>query len=124
MQRPFHFIVYEIDGDVSCVSLKNPRVEDHQMDDLGAELARLIDEENCRKMVLNLGPEEPECLISIFLAKMINLQRRLDGLGGAFALAQVSEYTRNIFRIAGIEKFFHFYPDQASAVQALSKPSN
>ena len=120
MQRPYHFIVFELIGDVFCVRLKKPRVEDHQMEDLGAELARLIDEENCRKMVLNLGPEEPECLISIFLAKLINLQRRLDGMSGALTLANASDYTRNIFSIAGIEKFFHFYPDQQSAVQALS----
>ena len=91
------------------------------MEELGAELARLVDEENCRKMVLNLGPEEPECLISVFLAKIINLQRRLESSGGAFALAQVSDYTRSIFRVAGIEKFFHFYADQTAAVHVLSK---
>ncbi len=122
MQRPFHFIAFELANDVFCVRLQRARIEDHEMEDLGAELARLIDEENCRKMVLNLGPEEPDCLVSIFLAKLINLQRRLDGMSGALTLAHASDYTRNIFRISGIEKFFHFYADQASAVQALSPP--
>lgn len=120
MQRPFHFIEFDLVGDVFCVRLQKPRIEDHQMDDLGAELARLLDEENCRKMVLILGPDEPECLISIFLAKLINLQRRLEGNSGALTLAHASDYTRNIFSIAGIEKYFHFYPDQQSAIQALS----
>jgi hypothetical protein len=123
MQRPFQFIEFEIVGDVFCVRLRKPRIEDHQLDDLGAELARLLDEENCRKMVLNLGPEEPQCLISVFLAKLINLQRRLDGMSGALTFAHASDYTRNIFRIAGIEKFFHFYPDQQSAVQSLGPPA-
>ena len=123
MQRPYYYIAYELIGDVYCVRLQNPRIEDHQVDDLGAELARLIDEENCRKMVLNLGPEDSECLLSVFLAKLINLQRRLEGMSGTLTLAHASEYTRNIFRIAGIEKFFHFYPDQQSAVQALSEPA-
>jgi anti-sigma B factor antagonist len=122
MQRPYQFIAFKLVGDVYCVRLQKPRVEDHQMDDLGAELARLIDEENCRKMVLNLGPEEPECLISIFLAKLINLHRRLEAMNGALTLAQASDYTRNIFRIAGIEKFFDFYPDEQSALQALTAP--
>jgi hypothetical protein len=120
MERPYTFIAFEIIGDVFCVRLQQRRIEDHQMDDLGAELARLLDEENCRKMVLNLGPEEPECLISIFLAKLINLARRLDSIDGALTLAHASDYTRNIFNIAGIEKYFHFYPDQQSALQALS----
>src|SRR5260370_33814127 len=100
MSRAYDYIAFERVGEAICARLQRPQVEDHQMDDLGAELARLIDEENCRKLVLILGPEEPDCLISVFLAKMITLQRRLEGLGGAFARAQVSEHTRNIFRIA------------------------
>ena len=122
MQRPYAFIAFELTGDAFCVRLKKTRVEDHQLDDLGAELGRLLDEENCRKMVLNLGPEEPECLISVFLAKLINLQRRLEDMNGTLTLAHASDYTRNIFRIAGIEKYFHFYPDEQSALQALSAP--
>src|SRR5436190_23714190 len=119
MQRPYHFIAFELVGDVFCVRLQQLRIEDDQMDELGAELGRLLDEENCRKMVLNLGPEEPDCLISVFLAKLINLQRRLEGMNGALTLAQASDYTRNIFRIAGIEKFFHFYANEQAAIQAL-----
>jgi hypothetical protein len=34
-------------------------------------------------------------------------------------LAHASDYTRNIFRIAGIEKYFHFYPDEQSALEAF-----
>ncbi len=120
MSRPYEFIAFERNGEVFCVRLQRPRIADHEMEDLGAELARLIDDENCRKMVLNLGPEEPECLISVLLAKLINLARRLAHLGGALALAQTSTHTRTIFRAAGIEKFFHFYPDQASALQAIA----
>src|SRR5437764_4731079 len=102
MQRPYQFIKWDLTGDVFCVRFQKARIPDHQLDDLGAELARLLDEENCRKMVLNLGPDEPDCLISVFLAKLINLQRRLEGMNGALTLAQASDYTRNIFRIAGI----------------------
>src|SRR5260370_39858766 len=123
MSRAYDYIAFERVGEAICARLQRPKVEDHQMEDLGAELARLIDEENCRKMVLNLGPEDSECLLSVFLAKLINLQRRLEGMSGALTLANASEYTRNIFRIAGIEKFFRFYPDQQSAVQALSEPA-
>ena len=122
MQRLYQFIVFERRDDVFCVRLQKPRVEDGQMEELGAELAALIDEENGHKVVLNLGPEEPDCLISVFLAKLINLQRRLTTMGGVLVLAHVSDHTRDIFRIAGIEKFFHFYPDEQSALQAIKAP--
>lgn len=123
MQRPFRIISVDLAGDVFCVRLRSTRIDHHQLDELGSELARLLDEENCRKMVLNLGPEEPECLVSVFLAKLINLQRRLEAVGGGLTLAHASEYTRNIFRIAGIERFFHFYSDEKSAIQAWNPPA-
>jgi len=122
MKRPYQFIAYVQKDDVFCVRLQGPHVADHELDNLGAELGRLIDEENCRWMILHLGPEEPECLLSVLLAKLINLQRRLESLGGDLCLAQVSEFTRNIFRAAGIEKLFHFYADEAAAIHAITTP--
>lgn len=122
MQNSYKFIAFQKNGDVLCARLQSPRVDDQHMEDLGAELARLIDEEMGRKIVICLGPEEPDCLISVFLAKLISLQRRLDALGGALALAHVSAHTRGIFRAAGIERLFHFYPDEQSATQALHAP--
>jgi anti-anti-sigma regulatory factor len=122
MQRPYRFITLERDGDVLCVRLQNPRIDDQHMEELGAELARLIDDEKSRQLVICLGPDEPDCLISVFLAKLISLQRRLDDVGGSLALAHVSDHTRDIFRAAGIEKLFDFYADQPAAVQALQAP--
>jgi hypothetical protein len=121
MSRPYEFIAFQIVNDVFGVRLQKLRIEDHELEDVGAELGRLIDEENCRKMVLNLGPEEPECLISIFLAKLINLQRRLESTHGRLALAHASEHTRDLFRLAGIEKYFRFFPDEPSALRALAE---
>lgn len=122
MKRPYQFIAFVPRDHVYCVRLQRPNVEDHQLDDLGAELSRLIDEENCRGMILHLGPEEPNCLLSVLLAKLINLQRRLESLGGELALAQVSDNTRNIFRAAGIEKLFRFYTDETAALHAAKAP--
>ena len=121
MQRTYQFIDFEQHGDIFCVSFQEPYIEDQQIDDVAAEIARLLDEDNCRKMILMLGPEEPDCLLSVFLAKLINLHRRLESIGGRLALAHASDRMRSIFRVAGIEKFFHFYPDKQSALQGLSK---
>ena len=58
----------------------------------------------------------------MFLAKLISLQRRLQALDGELVLAHISDHTRGIFLAAGIEKLFHFYPDEKSAAQALHAP--
>ncbi len=123
MARPYRFISFARAGDIFCVSLQRPDIPEDSLEELGAELARLVDEENGRKIVMNLGPEEPECLFSVFLAKLIQLQRRLEGLGGKLVLAHASAAVRSIFAAAGIETFFAFHPDQQSAVQALRSPA-
>ncbi|MCI0379039.1 MAG: hypothetical protein L0215_15635 [Gemmataceae bacterium] len=119
MERPYTQIEVTKHADVSCVRLRHAVYNEMALEELGAELGRLIDEDGCRKMVLNLGPEAPDCLYSVFLAKIANLQRRLQAAGGALALAQLSAFTKDIFRAAGLEKYFQFYPSQERALAAL-----
>jgi anti-anti-sigma factor len=112
-------IAAEQQGPIFCVRLKHSHFDDDDLEQLGAELARLIDEDGCTRMVLNLGPRELHCLYSLLLAKLIYLHRRLEGSGGSLVLADVTPYVRDLFHVTGVEKFFRFFPDEATAVQAL-----
>src|SRR5262245_42285355 len=119
MERPFTQIdVERVDG-TFCVRLRNVQLDEKSLEDVGAEMARLIDEENGRYIVLNLGPQDPMCLYSVLLAKLISLQRRLQKIGGELALANLGPETRKIFQVTGLERFFSFYSDQAAALEAL-----
>lgn len=119
MQRPFSQIEFQQEGDVFCVRLCQQRLDEKGLEELGAEIARLIDEYGCSRLVLNLGPGDPLCLYSVFLAKLVNLQRRMKDSHGALVLASVSPDTLKIFKAAGLDRFFAFYPDQKAAVAAL-----
>jgi hypothetical protein len=119
MDRPFHLIDVYRHGGVFSVQLRQAVVDDQELEELGAEMARLLDEEGCRKLVLVLGPEEPRCLYSVFLAKLLNLKKRLEKVGGALAMAQVHPEAYRIFRVMGLEKFFAFYTSTAEAIAAL-----
>ncbi|MCI0640025.1 MAG: hypothetical protein L0Y72_07730 [Gemmataceae bacterium] len=119
MERPYTQIDVSKRADISCVRLRHAAYDEIALEELGAELGRLIDEDGCRKLVLNLGPGQMDCLYSVFLAKTVNLQRRLQAAGGALALAQLSAFTKDIFRAAGLEKYFQFYATEQEAVQAL-----
>lgn len=121
MERPYQYIHIERLGPAIGVRLKRRKFDDETVDRMGAELARLLDEEGCRHLILNLGPDEPECLYSVFLAKLVSLKKRLDAVGGTFALANLSPLAHDIFVAAGIEKFFTIFPDQASALQAVAE---
>jgi anti-anti-sigma factor len=121
MELPFKQLEFERYGEVYCVRLLHNRFDEGGLEEISKESGRLIDEKGCRKMVLALGPEDTLCLYSVFLAKLVNLQRRLSAVGGALALAGLSDTTQHIFQVAGLSKFFSFYPDTQTAVQALGE---
>lgn len=120
MQRPYVQIQVDKRGQVCCVRLKNTLFDDEALEQFGAELARLVDEDGCTRIVLDLGSRELQCLYSLFLAKLIHLQRRLEASGGGIVLAEVTPYIRELFQVTGLEKMFRFFPDEESAVQAFS----
>lgn len=119
MERPYRFIDVDEQDGVVCVRLRQLILSDQELEALGAEIARLVDEHGSRKLVLTLGPEEPQCLYSVFLAKLVNLQKRLETDGGVLALAQLSPAAMSIFHAAGLDKFFRFFPNAAAARAAL-----
>jgi len=121
MERPFQQITVERFGETFGIRLRGVDVDEKGLEELSAEMARLIDEEGGRRLILNLGPQEPVCLYSVFLARLIHLQRRLQAAGGELVLAQLSKETKKIFQVAGLEKFFRFFPDQAAALEAFEK---
>jgi len=121
MVRPYRYVDVDRQGGISCVRLRQTSFSEAELEELGAEIGRVVDEEGCRKLVLDLGPHDPECLYSVFLAKLINLQKRLESDGGQLALCELSTATQGIFQAAGLDKFFYFYPNRAAACQALKK---
>lgn len=127
MSRPQRYIEVDRRGEVFCVRLSQKRLEEVQIYEFGAELRALVAEEGCRKLALSLGPESPECLYSVFLAKLISLQRYLREQGGELVLCQVQPVVRDIFAACGLENVFPFVPDFEAAVarwqQVIPTPS-
>ena len=117
---PYKQIATEQHGDVYCVGLRNPRLRFTELDDLLAELDRFVAQNKCKKLVFLLGPEEPQCLYSLFLAKLVSLQRRLQGEGGALKLAGASDNVQQVFEACKLRTFFDFLPDRDAAIAALA----
>jgi anti-anti-sigma factor len=120
MDRPYEHITFRDQDGIFCVRIKNHRLQEENLEQLGTELSRLIDEHDCRKMVLSLGPRDFECLYSVFLGKLIHLQRRLATVDGVLVLAEASENTQGVFRATGLDKHFQFFADPLTAVHALA----
>jgi hypothetical protein len=120
MERPYRHLDVRREGDVFCARLRQHQLNESQLYEMCAELLRLPEKEGCRKLVLSLGPPDPEFLYSIFLAKLVSLLRRLDAVGGAFRIVAPGAATQSIFAACRLDTLFRFCPDEATAVQQLA----
>jgi hypothetical protein len=107
-------------GDVFCVRLRRHRLDETEIGALIDALEGLITTEGCGKLALSLGPQPPECLYSVFLAKLIHLQRVLNEHGGRMVLCQVGPEVRSIFTCCRLETLFHFVADFDDAAAHFS----
>jgi anti-anti-sigma factor len=120
MDRPYRHIAVERSGDVHCVGLTHAKLDEAGLYELTDDLNQLIAADGCAKVVLSLGPEEPQFMYSVFLAKLVGLQRKLQAKGGALKLCHVGPDTLKIFDACRLTPLFVFYPDRAAAVAAFA----
>ena len=114
-------IEVERHGEVCCIRLRKRELEEEDLHQFSNEINQLIEDASCRKVVLCLGPDGPLCLYSIFLAKLVSIQRRLHQAGGKFKLAHVSPEIYKIFEACKLGTLFDFCPDQKSAIAEFAK---
>lgn len=120
MDRPYRLITVDRSGDVFCVRLRQRQLEEPEVHELAGELLRLIDQDGCRKLALSLGPEPPQCLYSIFLTKLVTVQRHLHAAGGALKICDASPEVVSVFEACRLKECFDFVPDQAAARAAFA----
>ncbi len=118
---PYRQIDVEKKGDAYCARLRNPRMDEDDVYEFSEDILRLINEEGCRKLVLDFGPKDLHCLYSIFLAKMVSLKRRLHKVGGAMRLARVGRETHHVFEVCNLHTLFDFCPDTETALAELNE---
>jgi hypothetical protein len=123
MSDTYRQLAVEQVGDVWCLGLHRPRLGVGGLEELVADIDQFMAHTPCRNVVFSLGPEEPECLYSIFLAKLVTLQKRLRATGGALIIAQASEDVRKIFAACRLDDLFSFTPDRGDAIASLAQSS-
>lgn len=121
MSAAYRQIDVEKTGDIYCARLRSQRLSEEGVYEFGEDVLKLINEEGCRKLILDLGPRDLLCLYSVFLAKMVTIHRRLAKNGGALKLARVGPETYHIFEICHLHTLFDFCPDVATATAELSQ---
>jgi len=121
MESAYRHLDVEHLGDIYCIRLRRYRLDEPALHELGEEFKALVERDGCRKLILSLGPEHPECLFSLFLAKLVSLQRRMRERGGTLLIADAKPFTMGIFDACRLTSLFDFAPDRARAIEMLSQ---
>jgi hypothetical protein len=119
MTQPSPHLVIERRADVLCARLRSNRMLETEIIDTAQELVDLVRSEKCRGLALSLGPKSPECLYSVFLAKLYWVQRVLGEQGASLVLCEVDPAVHAIFEACKLDDQFRFVADFDAAVAAL-----
>jgi anti-sigma B factor antagonist len=108
----------EDSGDVSVVHFVDKKILDEQnIQMIGDDLFRLVDELGRRKILLNFG--NVEFLSSAALGKLITMNRKVQAVRGKLVLCNISKEIREVFEITKLDKLFTILPDEQAALQAF-----
>ena len=120
--KPSRLTEVERRGDVFCTRLRRRHLAENEIPELADELLHLVRNEGCRKLALSLGPVPPDCLYSVFLAKLVMVQRVHNENGGEMVLCDVTPPVKSTFDATQLDRRFTFVPDFDAAVARWSGP--
>ena len=122
MPAPYRNLEVERRDDAWLVRLRNRRMDEHELSEMTDELFGLVREEGCRKLALSLGPEPPQFLYSVFLARLVSLNRLLREQAGSLVLCELRPEVYRIFEACKLDGQFRFARTLADGHAALSSP--
>jgi len=118
----FHskYFTLDRDGDVVIASFTQSNLSDEEnIELLGRELFRLIDDDTCRNLILCMGIVE--YLTSALLGKLITLHRRLHRSNGRLVLCQLQDCVAEIMHKSRLLDYFNTADDLDAAVAVLKR---
>ncbi len=105
-------------GDVAVVNFIDKKILDEQnIQMIGDDLFRLVDELGRRKILLNF--KKVEFLSSAALGKLITLNRKVQAVRGKLILCSITAEIREVFQITKLDKLFTIHAEEQAAMQAF-----
>ncbi len=103
-------------GDVTIVTLLESRLlESQQLDALGQELYRLVDQMDRKKLIVDCT--KVQFLASAAISVFVNLQRKSSAIRGTLIICGMRKEIMQVFEITRLTKLFKFAEDEKAAFQ-------
>ena len=105
-------------GDVTVVHFTDKKILDEgNIQEIGEELFKLIEEDGCRKIVLNFS--NVEYLSSAALGKLITMNKKTKGAKGQLRLCSIRPAIFEVFIITKLNKLFVIHDEEQSACESF-----
>ena len=105
-------------GDVTVVTLQEPRLlESRQLDALGQELYRLVDQMDRKRLVVDCT--KVQFLASAAISVFVNLQKKSAAIKGTLVICGMRKELMQVFEITKLTKLFKFAADEKAALQLI-----
>ncbi|MFM7184452.1 MAG: STAS domain-containing protein [Planctomycetota bacterium] len=105
-------------GDVTVVKFLDRKILDEAgIQELGAELFALIEQDNRRSIVLNF--DNVDFLSSAALGKLITLDRKVKSSQGRLKMSNIRPEILEVFQITKLNKVFDIRGEEAEAISAF-----
>jgi anti-sigma B factor antagonist len=105
-------------GDVTVVRFRDQKIlDDLNIQELGRELAQLVEVENRKKLLLNFSAVE--FLSSAALGKLITLDKKVKAAAGMLKLCNIQPQTYEVFAITKLNRLFDIKDNEADALAAF-----
>jgi anti-sigma B factor antagonist len=105
-------------GDVTVVRFVDRKILDEaNIQELGVELFQLVEEENCKKLLLNFS--NVDFLSSAALGKLITLDKKVKAHDGKLKLSNIRPEIYEVFAITKLNKLFDIKDDEADALASF-----
>jgi anti-anti-sigma factor len=121
MSEPFQGRLLERadSGDVTVVRVHPPRLwDDATTEELFRRLHALIEEDGCRKLVLNL--EAVEYFVSATLGKLVMLHRKARAAQARLVLCNVTPAVARLLQVTHLADLLLSYPDEREALRSFA----
>src|SRR5262245_18059368 len=105
-------------GNIAVVRFLQPRILDEEIIDyIGQELVRLVQEEGCRRMVLDF--REVDALATHMLGELLAVHKKMKAAGGRLALCEFKPSLREVFELLKLTTVFHTCETEEEALRSF-----
>jgi anti-sigma B factor antagonist len=115
----YHRLKLDETGDITIVRFCQRRyIDSAEIEELGLELYRVVEDGQCKKLVLDFS--SVEMFSSAAFGKLISLNGKVRAHNGALRLCNIPKQLFDVFRICKLDRIFDVRQDESDALMAFS----